>query len=58
MPKYIIKDWADNHLFQEEVFESFEDAWEYIYDNIDSSEYDESGNEDDNPYQDLFVSQT
>ncbi len=30
MPKYIIEDWAGNHLFKDKVFESFEDGWDFI----------------------------
>lgn len=28
--KWIIHDWAGNHLFREKVFDSFEDGWERI----------------------------
>ncbi len=30
MPKYIIEDWAGNHLFKDKVFDSFEDGWDFI----------------------------
>jgi hypothetical protein len=28
---FIIKDWAGNHIFQDRVFTSFEDGWEFLY---------------------------
>lgn len=31
MKKYIIEDWAGNRLFPAEEFETFEDGWDYIY---------------------------
>lgn len=31
MKQFIIKDWADNILFNGKTFEDFEDAWGYIY---------------------------
>lgn len=30
MSKYIIEDWAGNHLFKDKVFDSFEDGWDFI----------------------------
>lgn len=47
--KFIIKDWADNHLFKDKVFDSFEDAWEFIYENVQEE------TEDDGTYDDYFV---
>lgn len=55
-PKYIIKDWTSNILNHKgrfelpcfvvpKTFETFEDAWDWIYTNIDDEEV----------YQDLFV---
>lgn len=55
MKKYIIEDWAGNHLFKDEVFKSYEEGWEFIYENIDNSVYDETQNENDNEYQDYYV---
>ena len=52
---WIIEDWAGNRMFPDMSFNSFDDAWDYIYENVDNSKYDESGNEDDNVYQDVFV---
>ena len=52
---WIIEDWAGNRMFPDKTFDSFDDAWDYIYENVDNSKYDESGNEDDNVYQDIFV---
>lgn len=31
MEKYIIQDWAGNHLFKDQSFETFEDGWNFIY---------------------------
>lgn len=55
---FIIQDWAGNRMFPEEAFETYEDAWEFIYENVDNSEYDETGNENDNVYQDIYVINT
>ena len=52
---FIIIDWAGNRLFPTEEFSSFDDGWCYIYENVDNSLYEESNNEDDNEYQDIFV---
>jgi hypothetical protein len=27
---FIIQDWAGNHLFQKEEFETFEDGWSFL----------------------------
>jgi len=43
---YIIKDWANNIMFNGMLFESFEDAWCHIYENISY---------EDNAYDDLIV---
>ena len=55
---FIIQDWAGNRMFPEHAFETFEDAWEFIYENVDNSTYDETGNENDNVYQDIYVINT
>ena len=47
--KWIIEDWAGNHLFQDKVFDSFEDGWDFIYQNI------EEETEDDGTYDDYYV---
>ena len=44
--KWIIMDWAYNWLFPRQEFESFEDGWDWIYENIE---------DEDNAYADLFV---
>jgi hypothetical protein len=28
---FIIIDWANNHLFQDKIFSSFDDAWSFLY---------------------------
>jgi hypothetical protein len=53
--RFIIQDWAGNTLFKGKTFTSFEDGWDYIYANVPNVDYDLSGNENDNVYQDLFV---
>lgn len=55
MDTFIIIDWAGNHLFKDKEFETFEEGWEYIYENVNNSKYDETGNEDDNEYQEYYV---
>ena len=55
MEKFIITDWAGNHLFKDKEFETFEEGWDYIYENVDNSKYDETENEDDNVYQEYYV---
>lgn len=55
MAKFIIQDWAGNHLFTDEEFESYEEGWEYIYEHVDNSLYDETGDENDNEYQEYYV---
>lgn len=52
---YIITDWANNHLFKNKTFDTFDEGWEFIYENVDNSKYEETNNEDDNVYQDYFV---
>lgn len=52
---FIIEDWAGNHLFPDKVFKTFEEGWEFIYENVDNSGYEQSGNEDDNVFQDYYV---
>jgi hypothetical protein len=31
MKKFIIVDWADNHCYTNQVFNSFEDGWSFLY---------------------------
>lgn len=45
MSKYIIKDWANNIMFNGKQFDDFEDAWGFIYENIP----------DEESYQDIYV---
>lgn len=56
--KYIIEDWAGNHLFQDETFETFEIGWEFIYKNVDNSKFDMSQDDNDNEYQEYYVIKT
>jgi hypothetical protein len=42
--KYIIKDWMGNTCFKGKTFDSFEDAWGFIYeqyDGLNEKEFDE-----------------
>lgn len=46
--KYIIKDWAGNTCFQGREFDTFEDAWGFLYgayDHLQESEFDEQMSE-------------
>lgn len=45
--KFIIKDWANNHLFRDKEFSSFEKAWSFIYEQFP--------NEEGNFFDDYFV---
>jgi hypothetical protein len=45
MKNFIIIDWANNLMFDGIDFETFQDGWDYIYENV----------EDDEMYEDLFV---
>lgn len=49
--KFIIEDWAGNRIFPSKVFETFEDGWDYIRENI----HEET--EDDGTYDDYYVIQ-
>ena len=55
--KFIIQDWAGNRMFPQNTFASFDDGWDFIRENVDNSEYDKTGNENDNAYQEIFTSQ-
>jgi len=35
MSKFIIKDWANNILFDDKEFNTFDDAWSHIMENDD-----------------------
>jgi hypothetical protein len=52
---YIIEDWAGNHIFREDTFDSYEEAWEYIYENVDNSLYNKTGDDNDSVYQEYYV---
>jgi len=53
--RWIIWDWAGNRPFGNMEFDSWETAWEYIYANVDSSEFDQTQNENDNVHQEYYV---
>ena len=44
--KWIILDWAYNRMFITKQFDSFEDGWDFIYENIE---------DEDSAYEDVFV---
>lgn len=46
MSKYIIQDWMSNHLFKNHIFITFEEGWDFIYENI-KEEYEGDGTYDD-----------
>ncbi len=52
---FIIKDWAGNRMFHNKSFASFDKGWEFVQKNVDNSEYERTGNENDNVHQDIFV---
>lgn len=52
---FIIQDWAGNRMFPDKTFESFEDGWEFVYENVDNSKFDLSGDDDDSVFQDIYV---
>jgi hypothetical protein len=41
--RFVIEDWAGNHLFREKTFDSYLDGWDFIYlqfpDEEDLSDY-------------------
>lgn len=43
MIKYEIRDWMNNSMFNGQAFESFESAWDHIYQNVEDEDhaYDE-----------------
>lgn len=47
--KYIIQDWAGNHLFQDKVFDSYKEGWEYIYANVQEE------TENNRTYDDYYI---
>ena len=54
---FFIEDWACNRMFPNNTFNSFQDAWEFIYENVDNSLFDKTGNENDNVYQDIYATE-
>lgn len=53
--KFIIKDWTNKTCFHGKTFNTFEDAWEYIYEKDPMSEPLE---ENEHYYDDYCVEQT
>jgi len=49
MDKYVITDWAGNRLFPNIEFTDFDEAWLFIYENV------EEETEDDGTYDDYYV---
>ena len=52
---YKIIDWAGNRMFKDKTFNTFEDGWGYIYENVDNTAFDESGKLGDDCYQEYYV---
>lgn len=48
--QYIIKDWADNHLFKDKVFSDYESGWEFLYQQFPVIEGDDREDELDELY--------
>ena len=46
MNKFVIIDWTGNRLFPNQEFESFQDGWAFIYENI-HEEFEDDGTYDD-----------
>lgn len=46
--KFIILDWMGNHIFKNQIFDSFEEGWDFIYINFPE--------EDDN-FDDFYVTE-
>lgn len=40
-PRYIIIDWASNVLFNGQEFESFEDAWGFVYEQLPEEDWED-----------------
>jgi hypothetical protein len=55
MTKYIIQDWTGARKFSGHTFASFEDGWAHIYEHVDNSLFELSGDDNDNEYQEFFV---
>lgn len=55
MKTFIIIDWAGNHLFRNKTFNSFEEGWDFIYKNVDNSEFERTQNDNDDNYQEYEV---
>ncbi len=55
MEKFIIVDWAGNHLFKDKEFNSFDEGWAYIEANVDNSEFDRTQNMNDDNWQEYYV---
>jgi len=51
----MIQDWAGNRMFPEMTFDTFEDGWAYVDENVDNREYELSGDDDDDVLQDIYV---
>ena len=48
-PKWIIQDWTGKNIFPNKEFESFEEGWEFVYENI-QEEFEDGGT-----YEDIHV---
>ena len=54
--KYIIQDWNGNHLFTDKTFESFEDGWNFLYQEYPVIELPNGKTDDrDDILEDFFV---
>ena len=53
--KYQIQDWAGNIKFYGNQFDCFDDAREYLEENVDNSVFEKTGDEDDDELQEFNV---
>lgn len=54
MKKYLIRDWANNILFDAKEFDSFEEGWDFIYE-IMPEPHEDAFDWTDGWYDDVFV---
>jgi hypothetical protein len=52
---YTILDWDGNLKFNGKEFESSDEAWDYIYANVDNSLFEETEDENDNEFAGFYV---
>lgn len=53
--KYIIQDWAGNRMFPDKQFDSFDDGWCFLYEEIPKLYPNLSEKEEDDQLSEYFV---